>query len=87
MRPSGSRAVRAAGIDGATILGMSAPKPAKAPASGQPRFQPHPDDAADLGAASEEADSGELLSAEESEAYIRWLETGQGPPASAQPRR
>jgi hypothetical protein len=33
----------------------------------------------ELRAAIEEADRGELLSAEESEAYLRWLETGEGP--------
>lgn len=58
---------------------MTPPKRASAPGSGQPRFQAHPDDAEELRAASEEADRGELLTAEESEAYIRWLETGEGP--------
>ena len=61
------------------LIYMTPPKRAHAPASGQPRFQPHPDDAEELRAASEEADRGDVLTAAESEAYIRWLETGEGP--------
>jgi hypothetical protein len=49
------------------------------PSSGESTFQPHPDDVAEVRSAIEEADRGELLSAEQSEAYLRWLETGEGP--------
>jgi hypothetical protein len=42
-------------------------------------MQPHPDDVADLRAAADAADRGELLTPEQSEAYLRWLETGEGP--------
>jgi hypothetical protein len=37
-------------------------------------WQPHPDDAADVREAAESVDRGELLSAEASEAFLRWLE-------------
>ncbi len=43
------------------------------------RFAPHPDDMAEVVAAFEAAHRGELLSVEESAAYIHWLETGEGP--------
>ena len=37
-------------------------------------WKPHPDDEADVTAASSAADRGELLSAEASESFLRWLE-------------
>jgi len=37
-------------------------------------WRPHPDDEADVRAAVESAERGELLSVEASEAFIRWLE-------------
>lgn len=43
------------------------------------RYGPHPDDAADVRDALEEADRGAVLSADASEAVLRWLETGEGP--------
>lgn len=53
---------------------MSGPstKPKREPHE-PPVFVPHPDDAADVREAFDEARRGELLSAEESEAYLREL--------------
>jgi hypothetical protein len=45
----------------------------------EPAFVPHPDDDADVREAFDEARRGELLSAEESAAYLHWLETGEAP--------
>jgi hypothetical protein len=39
-------------------------------------WKPHPDDEADVREALESVDRGELLSAEASEAFLRWLEGG-----------
>jgi predicted transcriptional regulator len=39
---------------------------------------PHPDDEDEVRAALADAEAGRLLSAEESAAYLRWLETGEG---------
>ena len=55
------------------------PRSSPSPASGAARSQPHPDDVAELRAAVDVADRGELLSAEQCDAYVRWLETGEGP--------
>jgi hypothetical protein len=43
----------------------------------EPGFVPHPDDAADVRAAFESVDRGEVLSAEESAAYLQAL-LGEG---------
>ena len=43
-------------------------------------FVPHPDDAAEVQAAFEAVERGELLSAEESAAYVRSLLTGEDEP-------
>jgi hypothetical protein len=37
-------------------------------------WKPHPDDEAEVREAFESVDRGEILSAEESEAFLRWLE-------------
>jgi hypothetical protein len=37
-------------------------------------WKPHPDDEVDVCEAAESVDRGELLSAEASEAFLRWLE-------------
>jgi hypothetical protein len=59
---------------------MSGPSnKAKREASKAPVFVPHPNDLADVHAAFEDIERGSVLSAEESEAYLRWLETGEGP--------
>jgi len=65
--------------DGAKLLAMASGPRYSSPASGETAFQPHPDDMEEVRSAIEEADRGELLSAEKSEAYLRWLETGEGP--------
>ena len=57
----------------------SGPRSSPSPASGAAHARPHPDDVAELRAAVDAAERGELLSAEQSEAYLRWLETGEGP--------
>jgi hypothetical protein len=41
---------------------------------GHQRWKPHPDDEADVRDAIAAAERGELLSAEASEAFLRWLE-------------
>lgn len=43
---------------------------------GRQLWKPHPDDEEDVRKAFEEAERGELLSAEASEAFVRWL-TGE----------
>lgn len=50
-------------------------KPEASEAS-QKLWKPHPDDEAHVRAACEAVDHGELLSAEDSEAFVRWLEAG-----------
>lgn len=50
--------------------------PSSKPTQGAPRepsFAPHPDDEADVRAGLEESERGELLSEEESAAYVRAL--------------
>ena len=46
----------------------------KATEASQKLWKPHPDDEADVRAADESVDRGELLSPEASEAFVRWLE-------------
>jgi hypothetical protein len=41
--------------------------------------RPHPEHEDDLRRSIEQADRGELLDPETTEAYLRWLETGEGP--------
>jgi hypothetical protein len=57
----------------------SGPGSSPSPASGAALSRPHPDDVAELRAAIDAAERGELLSPEQSEAYLGWLETGEGP--------
>ena len=52
----------------------SKPKRSEAETSDSPPvMRPHPDDEADVRAGLEEAERGDVLSAEESEAYVRSL--------------
>lgn len=48
-----------------------APEPSHAP---RKLWKPHPDDEAEVREAAEGVDRGEVLSAEASEAFLRWLE-------------
>ena len=59
---------------GAYTVRMAGPssKPTQG-APNEPSFAPHPDDEADVRAGLEEAERGELLSEEESAAYVRSL--------------
>ncbi len=58
----------------------SKPTPAPLPASEQRTlYRPHPKDEAEVRRAFEEVERGEVIDPETSEAYIRWLETGEGP--------
>ena len=43
------------------------------------QVRPAAADEAEVRTALEAVDRGELLSVEKSEAYVRWLETGEGP--------
>ena len=58
---------------------MSGPSSKPERTEREPVFVPHPDDAADVRDAFEAVERGEVLSTEDSEAYFRWLETGEGP--------
>jgi predicted transcriptional regulator len=65
-------------------VSTAAPKPPRATeptavAPELPRVRLHPDDEAELRAGLEDVAAGRVLSPEESEAYLRWLETGEGP--------
>jgi hypothetical protein len=42
-------------------------------------YRPHPKDEDEVRRAFEEAERGEVFDAATSEAYLRWLETGEGP--------
>ncbi len=53
--------------------------PSTKPKPREPVFVPHPDDDAAVREAFDEARRDNLLSAEESAAYVRWLETGEAP--------
>lgn len=55
-----------------TMKSMSGSAPPK-------QYRPHPSDEAEVRAAFAEAERGEVLTAEESESVIRWLESGEGP--------
>lgn len=57
----------------------SGPRSSPSPAASASLARPHPDDAAELQSAVDEADRGKLCTADESEAYLRWLESGEGP--------
>jgi hypothetical protein len=53
--------------------------PSSHPKRKDPVFVPHPDDIDAVREAFDESLSGDLLSPEESRAYLRWLETGEAP--------
>ena len=57
---------------------MVPPAPPSRPVRTAGDVGPHPDDAAEVRAALASADGGTSLSAEQTEAYVRWLETGEG---------
>ena len=59
---------------------MLGPSTKKQP-PGEPVFVPHPDDEADVRAGLDEAERGDLLTPEESAAYVRSL-LGEEPPAT-----
>jgi hypothetical protein len=44
------------------------------------RWRPHPDDDARIREAMVSADRGGVLSPEDSEVFLRWMETGEGAP-------
>lgn len=47
--------------------------------TGRVLYRPDPKDEAEVRRAFEDADRGEVFDAETTEAYLRWLETGEGP--------
>jgi hypothetical protein len=53
--------------------------PSSHPKRKDPVFVPHPDDLEAVREAFDESRKDDLLSAEESMAYLRWLETGEAP--------
>jgi hypothetical protein len=65
-----------------TVVMASKPSPAHTDhgaGNTRPLYRPHPKDEAEIRRAFEEAERGEVLDAATSEAYLRWLETGEGP--------
>ena len=68
-------------LDGAAsaayAMGMAGPSSKPEREARAPAYVPHPDDVDDVRRAF--SDDGELLSAEESDAYLHWLETGEAP--------
>ncbi len=57
---------------------VSKPSPAHA-ANARLLHQPHPKDEAEVRRAFEEVERGEVFDAKTTAAYLRWLETGEGP--------
>jgi hypothetical protein len=53
--------------------------PSTKPNRGEPVFVPHPDDLEAARSAFGKALEDDALTPEESEAYVRWLETGEAP--------
>ncbi len=45
----------------------------------RPLYRPHPKDEEEVRRAFDEVERGEVFDAKTSEAYLRWLETGEGP--------
>ena len=60
---------------------MSGPSSKAKPARGEPVYVPHPDDAADVREAFDAIERGEVMSVEESAAYLRSLLGEDEPPS------